>query len=93
MITQLKIAVHRLKELKGFVMPGDISKVTPLAYNDYLSQRRAELIADKTLSDWELKRRLFLLFVLQRYAERQINIIRSHIVEATTKGTPTTKLA
>ena len=40
MITQLKIAVHRLKELKGFVMPGDISKVTPLAYNDYLSQRR-----------------------------------------------------
>lgn len=79
MIDKVKIAIHRLKSLKGFVMPEDLTKLSPLAYKDHLDRRRVQAMADTTLSEKELSLRLVSIFFAQRFVEKQINVIQESL--------------
>lgn len=79
-MNQVEKAVYRLRRLRRFVVPEDMRNISPLAYLDYLDRRRAQLIADKSLSEHEL---LFSLKVLNwkgRTAKRCCSIIRENYI-------------
>lgn len=76
---KFKLAVWRLKHLRGFTMPENLSSISPLEYRNHISRWRSKLIENKALSEQQLQTGLRLLLALQLFAERQVNIIRSHL--------------
>lgn len=72
-------SVWRLRGLRGFVMPDDLRNISPLAYIDYIERRRAQVIADKTLSEEKLLLNLKVLNWKEKTVKKECSIIRQNI--------------